>query len=272
MKIITFNIKAGGVGKTTLGVQTAFTLASKGKRVLVLGTDTSMNMTKRMIGYYARKNGLNKDQLLSEIKPENTVERIFQGLPYSPIKITDNIDLLAETKSLYDLKDIGDASMLHWWWDNEEYLESHYDYIIIDTHNDDSVFTRAAYAVSDLVTVIVDKTDKTFDMVGEMREMLTNIKNGNRDRNGTFVTAEIVVLGNRLDNSTLGKAMRIRLDKLTLKYPDMFVGYIEERTCVAKAEAMYLPLIEYRKQEKLDASLERFYRNTERTLLKLAKM
>ena len=92
MKIISFNVEAGGVGKTAICVNTATLLASKGFRVLVFGTDRSMNLTNRMIGYYARKNGLDADEVLANIKPENTVEMLFQRLPFSPIKITDNID------------------------------------------------------------------------------------------------------------------------------------------------------------------------------------
>lgn len=272
MKIISFNVKAGGVGKSTLCFNTAFLLAEKGKRVLVLGTDTNMNVTKRFVGYYARKYGLSQEQLLSEIKPENTVEMLFQSLPFTPIKITENIDLIAETTTLYDLKDIIESSLIYWYWDNEKYLTSNYDYILIDTHNDDQKPTRATFAVSDIVAAVIDETNKTHDVMPAMRQTLTEIKKGNRDRNGSLVNAKIVLLGNRLDDKSLGMRMRNELNKLRREEPDTCAGYIEERISVKKAEELYLPLTEFKKKEKLNASLERFYRETERTLLRLVDM
>lgn len=273
MKIISFNVKAGGVGKSTLCFNTAFTLAENGKRVLVLGTDTNMNITKRFVGYYARKHGLSQEELLSEIKPENTVEMLFQGLPFSPIKITDNIDLIAETTTLYSLKKkIVEPSLIYWYWDNEKYLKENYDYILIDTHNDDEIPTRATYAVSDIIAVVVDDSNKTHDIIPVMRQNLAEIKRKNRDRNGSLVNAKIVLLGNRLDDRTLGLRMRNKLNKLRRENPDICAGYIEERTSVKKAEELYLPLSEFKKKDKLTASLERFYRETERTLLRLVDM
>ena len=267
MKIISFNIKAGGVGKSTLCFNTAFLLAEKGYRVLTLGTDTNMNITKRFVGYYARKHELSQEQLLSEIKPENTVEMLFKGLPFAPIKITDNIDLIAETTTLYSLQKIVEASLIYWYWDNEKYLKENYDYILIDTHNDDEIPTRATYAVSDIIAVVVDETNKTYDIIPVMRQNLAEIKKGNRDRN-----AKIVLLGNRLDDKSLGMRMRNELNKLRREEPDTCAGYIEERISVKKAEELYLPLTEFKKKEKLNASLERFYRETERTLLRLVDM
>lgn len=273
MKIISFNVKAGGVGKSTLCFNTACLLAEKGYRVLALGTDTNMNLTKRFVGYYARKHGLSQEQLLSEIKPENTVEMLFQGLPFAPIKIADNIDLIAETTTLYGLKKIVEPSLIYWYWDNEDFLKENYDYILIDTHNDDEIPTRATYAVSDIITVVVDETNKTYDIIPVMRQNLAEIKNKNRDRNGSLVNAKIVLLGNRLNTkSELGKRMINKLNKIRREVPDACAGYIEERTAVKKAEELYLPLTEFKKKEKLTASLERFYRETERTLLRLVDM
>ncbi|QGX47337.1 AAA family ATPase (plasmid) [Streptococcus ruminicola] len=269
MKIITFNNNAGGVGKTTWTFNTAFYAAAEGKRVLVMGTDPSCNLTNRMIGYFARITNQNKEDLLQQIQFENTVEAVFKNVSFAPITITDKIDFLAETKTLYDLKHIKEASLLHWWWDNEEYLMSNYDLILIDTHNDDRVFTKAAYAVSDVVSVLVDKTDKTFDKVSDLREMLEKIKDDNRDRNGTFVTAKIVIIGNDLDNNSAGKAMKLRLEKLQRQYPEDFIGYIEHRESVVKAENAFMPLIEYKNKERLSASLERFYRETKKVIQKL---
>lgn len=273
MKIISFNIEAGGVGKTAICVNTAFLLASKGYRVLVLGTDRSMNLTNRMIGYYARKNDLDTDELLANIKPENTVEMLFQRLPFSPIKITDNIDLIAETKTLYNLSDVKSFSLLHWWWDVENYLTEEYDYILIDTHNDQSEFTKAVFAISDIVTAIINKTEKTYDKkVAEVRALLEVVKNENRSRTETFVNARVVVLANMIDKGTLGKQMRNMMNKLVREYPEDFVGCIEARESFPKSDALYMPLWEYRKYDKGDWSLDKFYRDTERFLLKLADM
>ena len=273
MKIISFNVEAGGVGKTAICVNTATLLASKGFRVLVFGTDRSMNLTNRMIGYYARKNGLDADEVLANIKPENTVEMLFQRLPFSPIKITDNIDLIAETRTLYDLRDIKSFSLLHWWWDVEKYLTEEYDYILIDTHNDQSEFTKSVYAISDIITAIIDKTEKTYKRkVAEIKELLNVVKNENRSRTETFVTARVVVLANMIDKSVLGKQMRNKMNKLVREHPNDFVGCIEYRESFPKSDALYLPLWEYRKYDKGDWSLDKFYRDTERLLLKLADM
>ena len=105
-----------------------------------------------------------------------------------------------------------------------------------------------------------------------MRQNLAEIKKGNRDRNGSLVNAKIVLLGNRLDDKSLGMRMRNELNKLRREEPDTCAGYIEERISVKKAEELYLPLTEFKKKEKLNASLERFYRETERTLLRLVDM
>lgn len=273
MKIISFNVEAGGVGKTSICENAATLLASKGYRVLVFGTDRSMNLTNRMIGYYARKNGLDPNELLASIKPENTVEMLFQRLPFSPIRITDNIDLIAETKTLYNLTDVKSFALLHWWWDVEDFLTEEYDYILIDTHNDQSEFTKAVYAISDIITAIIDKTEKTYkDKVTDMKALLNIVKNENRSRTESFVNARVVVLANMIDNSTLGKQMRNMMNKLVREYPEDFVGYIEHRESFPKSDALYMPLWEYRKYDKGDWSLDKFYRDTERLLLKLVDM
>lgn len=265
MKVITTNQKAGGVGKSQSGLQIAYTAASLGKRVLVIGQDTSRNITRQLLGYYGRLTNQNKDDLLELIAPENTVEAIYKKEVCEPIKITDNIDLIAETTTLYKLtneKFTSEASLLHWYWDNQESLEQNYDYIIIDTHNDDSIFTRAAYVVSDLIILLVDQSYKTYEMVTEMRELLEVVKSNNRSQEGSLVQAEIKILGNKLGNDSEGKKMRQLLTKLHNQNPDEYLGYIELRSEFSKSESQFIPLVELQNTRSKDASLERFYRNT----------
>ena len=56
-KIISFANQKGGVGKSTLCIQTAFYLADKNKKVLVLDMDAQGNTSSRLAPYVETPDG-----------------------------------------------------------------------------------------------------------------------------------------------------------------------------------------------------------------------
>lgn len=168
MPTIAFANMKGGVGKTTLCVNLAFTLFRRGKKVLIIDNDPQFNATSSLL---SPQNYINK--CLKE-KKQNTIYNIYEKPPrihgQKPKKLNPSnffystwflngspgvqLDIIPSQIELYEtLKNPSQKEYLL-----DRFLSKHakdYDYIFIDCPPTPSVLTTSAFAASDFVIIPV---------------------------------------------------------------------------------------------------------------------
>lgn len=242
-KIYGTNIEKGGVGKTTVTYNGAFYLDVKEeKTVLLIDIDESMNLTKRFRNY-----------ITLPVDEKSTVKEFFNpngGNP-EPIKITERIDLIAGYSELKELsKDVekgkGRGYLLSWYYANIEEIESKYDYILIDTHNDFSIFTDNAIAVSDVIIAIADIDEDAIEKLQEEHDHIEELKKAfvNPMNDQSFVNAQLIKIGNKVQSNTSDSHKFKEAFEHMMSVDPNFLGYFEFRTLFAKAKTTRSPLVE----------------------------
>lgn len=196
-KVICFANMKGGVGKTTLCVNLAFSLFAERNRVLVVDNDPQFNATTALMKpqKYIDQVLKNKQQRTvydiyekpprisgrkkAKIKPEQFFYTAW-GLRSDP-KIT--FDLLPSRIELYET--LRNPSQKEYLLDNflRKYAQG-YDYILIDCPPTPSVLTMSAFAASDYVLIPV--TPGYFSTIGlpQFLGTLESFKEDQRDGHG----------------------------------------------------------------------------------------
>lgn len=109
----------GGVGKTTMTVNLALTLAELGKKVLILDGDIGLANVDIFLG----------------IRPQKTLDDFFKhGVPLEEIivKVQKNIHVIPSASGLTNLQEI-DVYKRKMLMDEVSMLENTYDYLLVDT-------------------------------------------------------------------------------------------------------------------------------------------
>lgn len=219
MKILTININKGGTGKTTLSHNLAEYLA-KDNRVLLMDFDDSCNLTGR---YNVTP------------KEENTIISLFDKEYVEPIKVRENLDLICSYYGVDLLKERQNGrrrreyTLGKWIAKNHEKLSENYDYIIIDTENDEAILTINALIVSDVVLGIAEPSK---DAV----EALIKLKYFVNDLNSDFDSeTKLFYLGNRINFSeNMSKDFIEALER-----KEEYLGCIPRRTLIGDDIAVF---------------------------------
>ena len=155
LKIIAFGNQKGGVGKTALTLSIGRILANKGKRVLLIDTDSQTNLTTNL--------GINADEqpytfadiMLNKIKNEDIenllVKTDLKTLDIIPSSVNlDDVEheLVSKTKREY--------RFLRFMAKHYELLASRYDYILIDTKPQKSIINLNVFLVAEEVVLVTD--------------------------------------------------------------------------------------------------------------------
>ena len=153
----------GGVGKTTMTVNLAYTLAEMGKKVLILDGDI----------------GLANIDIFMGIRPQKTLEDFFNNgerLENILVKAHKNIHVIPSASGLTDLKtvDVYKRKMLM---DEVSMLNNTYDYLLVDTASgiDDNVQYLNS-TVQDVILVITPEPASMADAYALMKLLHTNKK------------------------------------------------------------------------------------------------
>lgn len=210
MKIITINVNKGGPGKTTFAKRFAEYLR-RTKRVLLLDFDDSANLTN-CYGYFDNY--------------ENTIINLFDKGNATPVNVAHNLDLIAGHREVELLKEKVNSKRRReelfgrWLAENESELESKYDYIIIDTENDEGILTQNAIIVSDLVIGIAEASKDSFLALSNLREFVNDL---NHDFDGN---TQLAFVANKIN---LAERASIELLEDLQEYPE-YIGYLPRRT------------------------------------------
>ena len=218
MKIVTVNVNKGGAGKTTLSFNLAEHLR-KESRVLLLDFDDSANLTNRY-GYYQNM--------------ENTVINLFDRKQVVPVHAADNLDLIAGHREVELLKERlatrrrREYIFGQWLAENEDELAEKYDYIIIDTENDEGILTLNAIIVSDVVIGVAEASKDSFLGLISLRKFVNDLNNefeGN---------TELLFVANKISHDNPSKEL---LEDLA-EYPE-YVGYMPQRTILKDNKSIF---------------------------------
>ncbi|WP_242359034.1 ParA family protein [Lactococcus petauri] len=227
MKILTTNLNKGGVRKTTFSHNFAEWLALHGNRCLILDTDDSRNLTLRY--------------LEEPIAYEHTVVSLFEKQEVSPVKVKENIDLIAGSKEVAHLKQrlisVRQRELIFFKWleKNYEMLQAQYDYIIIDTENDEGILTLNALIVSDVVVGITDTSMDGYEALLELRELVHEL---NRDFDNE---AEVLFIAGGISPGERSKDQEKSTRELleVLEPEAEYVGAFKRKTAMATTETMF---------------------------------
>lgn len=219
MKILTININKGGTGKTTLAHNFSEFLAKKNK-ILLMDFDDSCNLTGRY------------DVVPTE---ENTIISLFDKEFVNPIKISDNLDLVCSFHGVSELKERQNGrrrreyALGKWIAKNYDKLSSTYDYIIIDTENDEGILTTNALIVSDIFLGVAEPSKDAVEALIKLKYFVNDLNN---DFNQN---ARLLFLGNRINFSENSSKDFIE----ALEKKEEYIGYIPRRTIIGDDLAIF---------------------------------
>ncbi len=176
MGVICFSSLKGGVGKTTLSLNTAAAFANKGGEVLLIDLDPTAHASR----FFIKEKGAIKNKMN---------EAPLARLAFTPgANDADSIVDFAVNKKIPLIKEVrerlvvlpGGAELRHLLWGRGAHalktvlpklineLKPSFDYIIIDTAPDFTILVRNAIASSDLVVVPVDGSAMSIDCLEQL--------------------------------------------------------------------------------------------------------
>ncbi len=254
LKTLTVNIEKGGTGKSST-VYNVAEKVSKTASVLLIDQDKSGNLTDRYSKY---DYGLMKD--------ENKISNLYKGKNLEPIHIHKNLDLLAGGHELADMEDfIRDKPnnrliLFSWFVKNIEVLQKKYDYIFIDTHNDTSLITQNAWAVSDIILGVSDPSMDGFKAllklgrdIDTLRKELVEVRTGE-----SYLIADYYFIGNKVKHNTNSSKEFL---EIISKEPN-YLGYIPDKELINTANLEMIPLVEYSENKELYNKHKNFFNQT----------
>lgn len=166
MKVITFSIFKGGTGKTTSSVNTAVSLAKKGKKVLLVDLDQQASATR----YF-------------DLDPEQSpnLYEVFMGTQQAPLAIRHTrfkVDVLSSHLLLAAIEEAlepGDETRLS---DFLTPLKPTYDFILIDTPPGKAMLAFNGLAAADLILIPASAermaVDGVADLINHVQRIMWN--------------------------------------------------------------------------------------------------
>ncbi len=248
-KIATFNLLAGGTGKTA-GVKTyAEWLAKQGFKTAILDFDHQRSLSEAYDNY--------------EDDPDKTTLAMFQGKDVDFIPVLPNLwlvpahaglgELVAElrargTQNVYFIFDA-------WLDKHADELTDKFDYILIDTHPDDQTVTLNAIAVSHTIVGLVEpdeksnngviKTEFAIEKLKEDTVQIIRMEDGTKKKI-TPVNCELILIANNIkrsaNNQTYEKLSKDLLDVAfdNPNYGNQYYGNLKKGD---KADSRYVGIV-----------------------------
>lgn len=236
MRIITIHIKKGGVGKTSFCFNFSKHLAKK-SRILLIDGDSSCNLTM---------------SLSPDPEQKKSVFDVFNDGTFEIEKVGKNLDLIKGSPQLTDdslnIRQRENFRLLLFMWiaDNNELLNKNYDYIIIDTHNDDSIVTSNFLAVADMVLGISEPSRNGYRAWIELQDTIDYLKKNVVEpiSRRSYIIAEPYLIGNNV--SHVGNTAREFTDLIS--QDERFIGIVPQKELIRRSLVLDKSINEQREE------------------------
>ncbi|HDG8789429.1 TPA: ParA family protein [Staphylococcus aureus] len=231
--IVTISQQKGGTGKSTITKNlTNYLALDKNKKVLNIDGDYSVYLTTNLYNVYETQGNI------GEIFTKDNKDGSKNVCYYN---VHPNIDLvvgdpyLHEKLNSLEMEEGKSFYLLRWVSKHQKEL-SEYDFIIIDTHNDFSLFTKNAIVISDVVLAPLDPSDPKGTSATRMEFEFKKLERDLLDpiSNKPYVNANFYIIGNRIAKNTAShkeflKLIQERKDYLTwIPRKELFVKASKE--------------------------------------------
>ncbi|MBW7797531.1 ParA family protein [Streptococcus thermophilus] len=227
MKIQTTNLGKGGGGKTTDTFNEGDWLARlKGKRTLLIDGAWECNLTRTF-----------------DVKSEKTVYDLFTTGEYEIVPISENLSIICGDERLTDEHlDLASRNnkylqLFMRFSDLYDELDSQFDNILIDTHNDESLVTANFIAVSDIVLAVSDASLNGFRAWLSLKKFVDYIKSEAIDiiTKKSYVTADPYLIGNKIKfvGQNVTETCKQFLD--VVQEDPAYLGSIQDKELMAKS-------------------------------------
>lgn len=246
-EVYTINSRKGGTAKTTTIFEGADHLEQQGNCILVIDLDPSMSLTYRYIF---------ESEIDQRLSKENTILNLFErDKPVKPIKVSTGIDLIAGNAELGSMsktnkiiQGMGRRYLGYWFAKNKDWIEKHYDYILIDTHNDGSILVENAMIASDFIIIPIDVDGDSMRTVFEVEDHLERLRELELHpvTFETLVQAKTLKVGTRVGDAANSKRFKAAFQKL-MTQDSSYLGWFKYSELIAKAKTENKPLSEFKK-------------------------
>ena len=249
-KIITISNLKGGVGKTSVASNFAYTLALLNKRVLLVDMDSQANTSRYFANRYFTGESIKNifDTLMRKEKINSDfVHQYIHKLEFE----NASLDLLPSELALGRVVEFSRAvfTMPHKKLnDILKHVKDEYDFIIIDTPPSTGLSLHMAIYASDMMSIVTDAEDFSVNGLKELASEIEEIE----EETDRAITVDSIFI-NKVKNSKIHEVYIEAIAKLAIEQNIENVFTISDSTRVKEAQNLHLPMLEYKSE--LDKNL-----------------
>jgi len=251
-KIITISNLKGGVGKTSVASNFAYSLALLNKRVLLVDMDSQANTSRYFANRYFTGESIKNifDTLMRKEKIDSEfVHKYIHTLEFE----NASLDLLPSELALGRVVEFSRAvfTMPHKKLsDILKHVKGDYDFIIIDTPPSTGLSLHMAIYASDMMSIVTDAEDFS---VNGLKELASEIEEIEEETDRAIRVDSIFI--NKVRNSKIHEVYIEAIAKLAVEQNIENVFTIADSTRVKEAQNLHLPLLEYKSELDKDLSM-----------------
>jgi len=251
-QVISFSNLKGGVGKTSIAANFAYTLALLNKRVLLVDMDSQANSSRYFANRYFSGNSIKN--IFDAIIHKEKVNDEFINTYIKTIKF-DNaaLDLLPSELSLGRVVEFSRAvfTMPHKKLsDILQPIKKNYDFIIIDTPPTTGLSLHMSIYASDKVSIVTDAEDFS---VNGLNELATEIQEIEDETEHTVSVDSFFI--NKVKKSNIHQVYIEAIAALAIDQQIEHVYTVSDSVRFKEAQNLHIPLLEYRSELEKKLSL-----------------